>query len=131
VVAVIVFRFYGNSTAKLVGSTPQLTYSDDDGNTWFLDDDSNLPPFDHHGKDAVRAVVTIDAAGKEKLLYLLRYTPQGKQLLLNLKPSHDEPAAIDSHLAEETEVKAPGQSRWVRQTDPRAASIMWGNPGGS
>lgn len=32
-------------------------FSDDDGATWFADESSKIPPFDHDGKTAYRVVV--------------------------------------------------------------------------
>ncbi|HWE05022.1 MAG TPA: hypothetical protein VG326_21620 [Tepidisphaeraceae bacterium] len=39
-------------------------YSDDDGKTWYIDDAKNVPPYDHNGKQAVRAYLYKCADGK-------------------------------------------------------------------
>src|SRR5688500_20263081 len=58
----------------------QTFYSDDDGATWFADSDSKVPPFDHNGKQAVRAR-GYKCGGKTFVNHLARYTPELKQRL--------------------------------------------------
>ncbi|MDB5324817.1 MAG: hypothetical protein JWM57_386, partial [Phycisphaerales bacterium] len=66
-------------------STSALTkayYSDDDGKTTFVDGIDRVPPFDHNGKTAVRAVLfTADDHGTSFVGYLERYTPQAARKL--------------------------------------------------
>jgi hypothetical protein len=57
-------------------------YSDDDGQTWFIDTVYKSTPFDHNGKQAVRAVVYSCENGKTKFCaYLMRDTPEDKKRL--------------------------------------------------
>ena len=65
--------------------TPELRipdkafYSDDDGQTYFVDDLWKVPPFDHNGKTAVRAYVfSYDGGKKQFVAYLMKYDDEMK-----------------------------------------------------
>ena len=55
-------------------------YSDDDGAHWFADDVTKVPPFDHNGKQAVRAKV-YRCDGKTFVNHMERYTPEAHKRL--------------------------------------------------
>ncbi len=105
--------------ASLPGSPdlPDRAYfTVDDGETWFADSISNIPPYIKDGKEAVRAYVYKTKRGKVFVAHLERYTPESK-------------AAVESALAEGSpmpesltvEVKRPGDKKWVRMDkDPDA-----------
>ena len=42
-----------------LGAGVQAFFSDDDGKTWFPDDAMKIPPFDHNGKPAYRAGLSL------------------------------------------------------------------------
>jgi hypothetical protein len=57
-------------------------FTDDDGQTWFLDSVYQPSPFEHDGKTAVRAMIySYDNGGKTFCAYLMRYTTQAKKRL--------------------------------------------------
>ena len=57
-------------------------YSDDDGATWFVDSAYKVTPFDHEGKQAVRALVFTYAGGsKHFVVCLMRYSQKGQKKL--------------------------------------------------
>src|SRR5579862_39008 len=57
-------------------------FSDDDGQTWFLDSVYQTPPFDRNGKTAVRAVIySYDHGDKTFCAYLMRFTTSAKKRL--------------------------------------------------
>jgi phosphatidylserine/phosphatidylglycerophosphate/cardiolipin synthase-like enzyme len=57
-------------------------YSDDDGQTWFIDSVYKTTPFDHDGKQAVRAVIySYDHGSKRFCAYLMRHNASDKKRL--------------------------------------------------
>jgi hypothetical protein len=62
-------------------------YSDDDGKTYYRDSIYNLPPYEHDGKVANRAVVFTD--GSQTFVgYLERYTPDTRKKLQDVYDSN-------------------------------------------
>jgi hypothetical protein len=55
-------------------------YSDDDGQTYFVDSVYDFPPFDHDGKTAVEAVLA-ESGGHYFVAYLARYKPAARKQL--------------------------------------------------
>lgn len=99
------------------GSThlPPLTksfYTDDDGKTWFIDDFVKVVPFDHNGKQAVRAKIFRCGDGKPFVGYLERYSAAVQAKAQAAMAGH--PDQVASALVEApTEVKKPGEAKWV------------------
>ena len=120
--------FGGGGTARsdIAGGKGQIFFTDDDGKTWFPDDAKKVPPFQHNGKEAVRAYV-YKCGGKTFVNHMERYTPVGKKKLEAVyasgKPIND-PTVMDSIQATGMEVKSPGDAAWVKATDPKAPSVM-------
>ncbi len=105
-------------------------YSDDDGATWFADDINKIPPFDHNGKQAVRANVYQCGSGKPFVAYLEKYDDKAKAKLEELQAKMKEvgnnppgpgqvPPGADFEEVSMTGimVKKPGGGNWVRQMD--------------
>lgn len=92
----------------------KLYFTVDDGKTFFVDDSSNIPPFDHDGKKAVQAVVFRCDQGEPFVGYLLRFPPAVKSSLNALSPAdrQTDPKALNMRM-KSAEVKKPGGSRWV------------------
>ena len=96
-------------------SMPSRVYfSDDDGKTFFTDDSSNIPPFDHGGKQALQAAV-FECGGKQFVGYLIRFD-NGAKAALEAMPEEDRkgsnPKALLIRQTGEM-VKKPGNSHWV------------------
>jgi hypothetical protein len=113
VVACVVFEMYhfflaGNAPAATgpAGAAPAF-FTTDDGATVFSDDSTKAAPFDHNGRQAVRAYV---------------YLINGKQVVEYLEKHSD---GQDSNLL----VKKPG-GKWVDASDPQAAAIKTGKGAG-
>src|SRR5579862_9820782 len=72
-IAFFAWQFSGRRSvdAAYAGKT---FFSDDDGRSWFIDDESKLPPFDHNGKQACRAAVYRCGSGKPFVAYLQKYS---------------------------------------------------------
>ena len=103
---------------------PNLSfYTVDDGATWFADDATRIPPFEHKGKQAVRARV-YKCDGKVFVNHLERFTPEAQKRMQALAARS---AGGDAMPAETVglEVKSPGGGdQWVAMTHPGAVKIM-------
>lgn len=95
------------------GSADEAFFTVDDGQTWFEDDASKLPPFQHEGKEAVRAHV-FECDGKQFVNHLERFTPQGRKLMeeavVSTKAGKPLPPTIASSGPQ---IKKPGAKEWV------------------
>lgn len=109
-------------------------YSDDDGQTWFVDSATKVAPFDHNGKQAVVAhVYTYDNGGKSFCAYLAKFTPAAKAKLeaaiaeaakKQLPPEsvglfHDPGFSKQGVL-----VKPAGGGTWISYGDPKANAVF-------
>ena len=57
-VALLIFAKAGGGLGGSPAAVKDMAFfTDDDGATWFADDAKKIPPFDHNGKQAVRARV--------------------------------------------------------------------------
>jgi hypothetical protein len=104
-------------------------FTTDNGKTTFVETNDKLPPFDHDGKPAVRAIVfSCDKGATQFVAYLERYTPQGKQAAQEMLVKMRQPRARPEYnpaLLNNIEVKRPEDAEWTRQSDTeRAAKIM-------
>jgi hypothetical protein len=105
-------------------------YTDDDGATYFTDDIKLVPPFDHNGKEAVRARV-FQCPGSGKFVgYMEKYSPNAKKQLdaAMSKPATQGPPAFDpmleANLINGRLIKKPGEGKWVNQQDPTFQKIV-------
>jgi len=104
----------------------QTYYSDDDGQTYFLDDVDKLVPFDHNGKQACQAYVFKSSNGTVFVGYLARYTDQAKARLQELRSHLDGEVGqeILDTISAGTEVKRPGDANWYPQSSAQGQQIM-------
>jgi hypothetical protein len=116
----------GSSPSAADGADPRLAwFTVDDGKTWFADDVSNLPPFEHNGKQAVMCFVYKTPAGEPFAGYLMRYTPEGKRMReKQLHGSGTLTAEEVENRLRMMEVKRPGEAGWTRIDDSRAEKIQ-------
>jgi hypothetical protein len=116
------------SAAKAPAGTPgQAFFSVDDGKNWFSDSVRNLPPFQNDGKEALRAYVFKAADGKPFVSCLVRYTPSARKQLEELyarNPDKPNPMITNQLEMDGMEVKAPGQTTWLKKSDPRSADLL-------
>ncbi|HZL36426.1 MAG TPA: hypothetical protein VFC78_13990 [Tepidisphaeraceae bacterium] len=89
-------------------------YTVDDGATLFVDDAERLPPFDHGGKPAVRAIVYSCDGGKTRFVGWLQKLPEDA-LRKALAAARDSKAEDDDDIAAKSGwlVKKPGDAQWV------------------
>jgi len=101
----------------------------DDGKTFTSSDRDESPPFTVDGKTAYRAYVYTCDGGKTKFVgYLERYTPKGKQMVKQIQEqqrAHPGPPQLVLQTLNEIEIKRPGDTHWVSQSDAvEAAKII-------
>ena len=99
-------------------------YTDDEGQTWFIDSVYKTTPFDHDGKQAVRAVIySYDHGGKQFCAYLMRDNPSDKKRLDGAVSGGGQPRASRHHrwiyssdlgILNNMQIKQPGPGHpWV------------------
>lgn len=123
----IAWQWRGASSqgAGAANSGHMYYFSDDDGKSYFPDDAAKIPPFNHNGKEAVRARV-MRCDGKTFVNHLERFTPDAKKKLeaINAKAPGADPTAAGSIQDSGREAKLPGQGDWVKITDPKFQEII-------
>jgi hypothetical protein len=114
-VFVAAFFIYRQLAPEQAGDS-RLCFSDDDGKTWFRDDQGRVPPYDHNGKQAVRCFF-FESKGRTFVGYLQKFTESMRAKVAgNVVTSAQE-------SANGTLVKRPGDSQWIRMSDPKSAQI--------
>ena len=92
-------------------------YTDDDGATWFVDELYKPTPFDHNGKQAVRArVFKCGEKGKPFVAYLEKLTPKGKKELEQYQSEPNNKGRMAVMINREIKywmVKKPADAKWV------------------
>jgi hypothetical protein len=127
ITAAIVIAAIGFIIWQVIPHAPEAGkayFSTDDGASYFADDASNLPPYDKAGKQAVRAYVYQCATGKPFVLYLEKYTDDGKkrmEQMANRPANTPPPAAVDPTSI--SLVKKPGTGTWIGMRDPNYAKV--------
>ena len=114
---------------ELMPSRPQVAsgprqefYSDDEGQTFFADEADKVTPFDHNGKPAVRAFVYRCGSGAPFVVYLQRYTVDGKKKAEAMKQKGISPRRMVSNANTMSEVKKPGNQPWVKWSPTTASA---------
>lgn len=118
---------------------PNEFFTADDGQTFFTASATNVAPFDHDGKQAVKAIV-YECGGKQFVAYMERFTPEARQVMAYsstpkaapAKPTNPKmspemaaraalpppsPAAARDASMNGREFKRPGDKEWVRSTN--------------
>jgi hypothetical protein len=100
-------------------------YSDDDGKTFFEDDRTKVPPYDHNGKTACRARLFTCDGGKTKFVgWLERYTPEGKRMMEEtIKRAAGGPVLIEDQTGLQLKKPRTGDKGWVTATDQSVIRI--------
>jgi hypothetical protein len=125
VVGVVVM---GVRSARNVEPGPITTgfYSADDGKTFFSDDAQRIPPFDHHGNQAVRAHIFRGPDGKTFVGYLEKVTPEASLLIrkMQLRKATDPPMPMNemNTVLAGHQFKRPGDKDWIGGTDAAGSS---------
>lgn len=112
-IATAIWQVFGGRH-RAENSYHRAFYSDDDGKTWFLDDVVKITPFDHNGRQAVRAAVFRCPNTGPFVAYLQKYSDQAKAKLdaaLATGPSSGGAGMLE--LMAPMDVKRPGDSNWI------------------
>ena len=112
VIIIIVYELMPRR-ASTTANLNQTFFSTDDGQTWFADDASKLPPFMKDGKPAYKAVVFRCGNGKPFVAHLERFTEEGKKRAEEARQKTGR-AYAGMGVMSMLEVKKPGQPTWVR-----------------
>lgn len=94
----------------------EFFYTIDDGQTWFADSSSKLPPFDHDGGHAVRCYVFKGVNGKFAGL-LQEYDDETREQLARRA---DQIPPRDATVL----VKKPGEKEWIKMGLNQQAMIL-------
>lgn len=123
IIVTVMYIAWGTFGSHSSGPPVKAFYSDDDGQTWFVDAADKIPPFDHNGKPACRVHVYRCGDGPPFVSYLERYDLEAKakaertmEEALKKGPSwggHDEAGTF-------LQMKRPGDKMWTAATDPAA-----------
>lgn len=128
----IVWQLFGSD--DMPGEVTEMYYTTDDGANYFADDVHKLSPFTHDGKEAVRCYVYTCDNGKTKFVaYLERLTQDAKkkmeaaqEALKKADPNQPPPPGTDTEIIQQegTEVKKPGDAKWVKRNTPEGDKII-------
>ena len=118
--AVLLFVFLPGDQSGTSGYRPAAFFSDDDGQSYFIDRPDEVPPYEREGKEVVSAVIARDKTTNEEfVLYLAKYDPAVRS---EATAFQDAGAAGP---APPMLIKRPGDEEWVVNQDPsRAAEIQ-------
>jgi hypothetical protein len=121
-VGFMAYQIWGGTTKPPPVAAAYFTV--DDGATYFPGDPGQLAPFQHEGKEAVRAYV-FDCGGKRSVGYLERYTPAAHKVLSTPVQSKGGPPGNLGQIIEAgrngRELKRPGDAKWVSSADAAQA----------
>lgn len=123
----LIFIIVQVSGQKHVKIPTKSYFTVDDGASYYTDDISLIPPYDHDGKQAVRADVYQCPSGGKFVAYLERYTADTKKVIEASRASGgDDFGRSAEAMARGLEVKAPltGDQGWVSTTLPAASKII-------
>jgi hypothetical protein len=128
VVAIVVafFSLRSNRGGGFGGSSkPQFYYTVDDGKTWFEDDATRLPPFDHDGKQAVRVqLYKCGDSGQPFVGYLQRIEEKARKAAEAARAAGKRAQDVEALYQYSLEVKKPGSPKWVSTKDMASEAIM-------
>ena len=102
-------------------------FTDDQVNT-FVDDASRIPPFEHNGKEALRAYVFSCDGGKTSFIAYVERFPKDSKARLEAMQKNPAAAAdamgmrMRSTIA--SEIKKPGDAKWVVKDSPEGAKVL-------
>lgn len=117
VIAVIAIVWQLTRSGPGVGGSPssQAFYTTDDGATLFADDIARIPPFEHRGGLAVRAIVFSCDGRKTRFVgYLERFRPDvAKRLAEQSNTASAQNPRMLAAIDDGFEVKRPGETEWT------------------
>ena len=120
-VVVLIWRHFSAQTS--IQPRGKAFFTIDDGKTWFAADVTCIPPFDHDGSKACRAIVISCGDGKPFVHHLESYPPKVKEQLHHaVEEASDSSQKIvtalrgEEMMSSELLVKKPGDPTWLQST---------------
>lgn len=106
----------------------QCYFSDDDGKTWFIDDAKNVPPFDHNGKKAYKAILFRCKDGKPFVARLEGFDDEAKGMIQDeVSKGRNVLSAEYQTMTHGMMIKHPGDADWTTLKPGDSASArQWG-----
>jgi hypothetical protein len=123
----IISKFIGHA-----GPAPKIPttcyFSDDDGKTWYIDDTKHVPPYDHNGKTAYRALLYKCPNGKPFVQRLECFDADSKgKIEAEIASGKPALSAEYQYLSHGMMIKRPGETEWVQLKEGDSDSqIKWG-----
>jgi hypothetical protein len=107
------------------GTKPKFSnksyFSDDDGKTWYIDDARNIPPYDHNGRVAYRAVLFKCEDGKVFVGRLERFDDASRDKILKELKDGTPPLVAQFQYNSRIMVKRPGEASWAQPKESDGA----------
>jgi hypothetical protein len=128
VVAAIVFIVVSWARGPVEGEGVggnQAYYTIDDGQNYFAAEFTKIPPFEHEGKQAVRAHVFTCDGGKTRFVgYLERFSPEAKKMVEEFaRQTGSSTMAMEDQSGIQVKRPGTGERGWVSMTHPTAQEI--------
>lgn len=122
-----VFYFWYSQLSQPKIFSARAFFSDDDGTTWFVDEDTKIAPFDHNGKAAVLArVFKCNSNGKLFIGYLEKFTDERRKTIGEARTQghvQSGPKRMDATASSGIMVKKPHGGTWVADNSPEAKEV--------
>lgn len=119
VVSFMTLRTGGPPRPPGASTTPKSFYTVDDGKTWFPDDATLVPGFDHGGKPAYRAqVYKCGTDGAPFVAYMQRVEEGARKSAEAARAQGKKLAEVEELWQDKIEVKKPGEGKWVPAKGP-------------
>lgn len=116
VVIALILIVYQLWPASPIQPISQAFYTIDEGKTWFVEDIEKVPPFQHNGKEAVRAHVFVCGESGQKFVgWMEKFTPDAKKKLDDLYSKSSGKRPPERFEMEETArlVRRHDMSKWL------------------
>ena len=126
VVAIVVLYFtvFRSSSSGSAQFLPTKNFfSDDDGKTYYIDDMTNIPPYDHNGKKAYIAKVFMTKDGPKFVGYLESYDDKDKKRITDAMQKNNVPPS-QAMQGIDVLVKKPLGGKWVKIQGASMLEIM-------
>jgi hypothetical protein len=119
--------FYRVNSSGMPAPLTSGYYSDDDGKTWFKDEAGKICPYDHEGKQAVRAYVFQYGNGAPFIGYLGRLSDNARKQAEDLKKqplTAETGQALTGLLNSALQIKRPGDAKWQLAASSGGSAVL-------
>jgi len=125
IAALLVMRYFLRTPKAELA---QAYFTNDDAESYFTAAYNRFPPFEHNGREAVRAYLFTCNGGESRFVgYMQKYTPEAKRALEQAETDQDDDRTFTDVLEElppdQILVKKPGEARWIPRGTPQAKRV--------